>query len=290
MRNAQTKTKTCRGCGRQFVDRRRQYYCSDRCFQRVRGSRPKPKPAHYKNGYDTRARQVREAAAANPGTLCWRCGKTLAQHPPHKNGKPARWQAGHVNQGEIGGLLLPEASTCNTGHGARLGAARSRTSPRKPWNVYRSRHDIAFCGWCGQRLSIMQAKYCSPQCSARGRNSGRSQPIPWRQCPTCTAWFVSRSASAYCSPPCQPSRSTVQTVTTECATCGDSFTYERRGRPRLYCDQCRTTTYELEPRGQRWRARVRGAGPNRSSTFDSEPEAQAWLNEQREERVTALRM
>lgn len=81
----------------------------------------KVKPAHYRGSYLVRARHVRQAAYADPSTPCGRCGLTLSEHPPHHNGKPARWQAGHVNDGEAGGRLRPEASTCNLSAGGVLG-------------------------------------------------------------------------------------------------------------------------------------------------------------------------
>jgi hypothetical protein len=87
-----------------------------------------PKPAHYRGSYHVASRRVREAAAASPYTTCWRCGRTLAQHPPHKTGKPARWTAGHLRDGDPSSPLLPEASTCNksagAAHGNRLRGAR----------------------------------------------------------------------------------------------------------------------------------------------------------------------
>jgi hypothetical protein len=96
----------------------------------------KVKAPHHRGTHQIRARRLTAYAYANPDTRCWRCGLTLAQHPPHKTGKPARWTAGHVNDGEMGGLLLPEASTCNYAAGAELGNQRSpwrrRTPPTPP--------------------------------------------------------------------------------------------------------------------------------------------------------------
>jgi hypothetical protein len=89
------------------------------------------KPAHRTGGYHVAARRVRDAANANPATRCWRCGRTLAQHPNHRNGKPPKWTAGHVVDGEVAGRLLPEASTCNYQAGARLGNRRMRKARSK---------------------------------------------------------------------------------------------------------------------------------------------------------------
>ena len=85
-----------------------------------------PNRAHHSGRYHAQAKAVRAAANADPTTRCWACGRTLAEHPPHRNGSPARWTAGHVNDGQVGGPLLPEASTCNFSRGARMGNARRR--------------------------------------------------------------------------------------------------------------------------------------------------------------------
>lgn len=79
------------------------------------------KAPHYRGAYHVTARHVRAQAYANPGTRCWRCGLTLPEHKPHRNGRPATWQAGHVNDGQVNGPLAPEASTCNTSAGAAHG-------------------------------------------------------------------------------------------------------------------------------------------------------------------------
>jgi hypothetical protein len=81
---------------------------------------------HYSGDYAARAAALRARANADPATRCWRCGRTLAEHPPHRNGRRPTWQAGHVVDGQAGGTLLPEASTCNVTAGARIGAQRSR--------------------------------------------------------------------------------------------------------------------------------------------------------------------
>lgn len=88
-----------------------------------------PKAAHHRGSHQRRARAVTTAANNDPTTRCWRCQRTLTEHPPHRNGKPARWTAGHLVDGQVDGLLLPEASTCNYSEGGRLGNAR-RTSFR----------------------------------------------------------------------------------------------------------------------------------------------------------------
>jgi hypothetical protein len=86
------------------------------------------KAAHHRGGYQVQARRVTLAAYADPSTQCWRCGKTLNQHAPHKDGTPARWTAGHLVDGAAGGDLAPEASVCNYSAGATAGN-RKRNAP-----------------------------------------------------------------------------------------------------------------------------------------------------------------
>ena len=82
------------------------------------------KGPHHSGDYQVRAKAVRDRANADPTTTCWRCERTLAEHPPHKDGKPARWTAGHVIDSDPTSPLLPEASTCNYAAGATTGNTR----------------------------------------------------------------------------------------------------------------------------------------------------------------------
>jgi hypothetical protein len=81
----------------------------------------------YQGDHKRKARALCAAAAADPTTPCGRCGKTLAQHPRTKTGKPPRWHAGHVIDGLKGGPLRPEVDVCNEAAGGRL--ATRRRSP-----------------------------------------------------------------------------------------------------------------------------------------------------------------
>lgn len=80
------------------------------------------KPPHRQGNYHTESRRIRRAAEADPSTQCWRCGLTLQEHAPHANGKPPQWQAGHLVDGQAGGPMLPEASTCNSSDGGKRGS------------------------------------------------------------------------------------------------------------------------------------------------------------------------
>lgn len=91
------------------------------------------KKPHHSGTHEANSRRVRAAAQANPLTICWRCQRTLALHPAHRDGTPARWTAGHVIDGSTtaqpwpgpmttsehasqaarGDWLAPEASVCN---------------------------------------------------------------------------------------------------------------------------------------------------------------------------------
>lgn len=71
---------------------------------------------HHSGSYHVQARKVRDWANANPDTArCWRCNRLAHQHPPGK------WTAGHVIDGQAGGPLAPEWSSCNYAAGARRG-------------------------------------------------------------------------------------------------------------------------------------------------------------------------
>jgi hypothetical protein len=91
-----------------------------------------PKAPHHRGTYHAASAKVRAAANADPETRCWRCGLTLPEHKPHRNGKPATWTAGHTTDSQPGGHLAPEASTCNYAAGGRLARARARTAPARP--------------------------------------------------------------------------------------------------------------------------------------------------------------
>lgn len=75
----------------------------------------------YQGSYHVQSKRVRDAAYGDPSTRCWRCRLTLAEHEPHKNGKPATWTAGHLIDSDPRSPLLPEASTCNKSAGASYG-------------------------------------------------------------------------------------------------------------------------------------------------------------------------
>lgn len=81
-------------------------------------------PHHNTPRYRTTARAIRTHATNTPTTTCWRCGKTLDQHPPHADGTPATWHAGHTIDGNPHSPLAPEASVCN------LTAAAHQTNQR----------------------------------------------------------------------------------------------------------------------------------------------------------------
>lgn len=88
--------------------------------------------AHYSGDYQTRRRYLIAAANRDPTTLCWRCRRTLADHPAHKNGRPAYWTAGHIRDGDPTSPLAAEASTCNYKAGGRLGSQRRRGGNGNP--------------------------------------------------------------------------------------------------------------------------------------------------------------
>lgn len=87
----------------------------------------KRKADHHKGSYQTQAKRVRDAANANPDTRCWQCGKTKAEHG-------REWTAGHVNDGQVGGPLMPECERCNYSRGAKVGNGRKQgLSTTRQW-------------------------------------------------------------------------------------------------------------------------------------------------------------
>ena len=134
------RTSTCTICKSPFVlplsARSNLRTCTSPSCREIRAKQAKAqgaigrtrggKGAHHSGGYHVHARRVREMAQANPDQRCWRCGRTLDEHKPHKNGKPAKWTAGHVVDGQVGGPLAPEASTCNYTAGAIAGNQQRR--------------------------------------------------------------------------------------------------------------------------------------------------------------------
>jgi hypothetical protein len=71
------------------------------------------KGPHHRGSYHRRSLALVRMAYANPDTRCWRCGRTLTEHPPTLTGNPPRWSAGHVVKGQVDGELRPEVLSCN---------------------------------------------------------------------------------------------------------------------------------------------------------------------------------
>lgn len=78
------------------------------------------KPWH-SGTYPARRNRLVARAYSNRLTKCWRCGRTLAEHPPHQTGAPVKWTAGHIRDSDPTSPLAPEASTCNSSAGAKYG-------------------------------------------------------------------------------------------------------------------------------------------------------------------------
>lgn len=66
------------------------------------------------------------------------------------------------------------------------------------------------------------ASFCRPICAQLAK--GKSTPIPWRECGTCTRWFISHRDAVWCSPHCY------------------DWYYQRNVRPKknppMVCPQC----------------------------------------------------
>ena len=89
----------------------------------------KPKAAHHRGTFHVASARCRAQAYSSPWTRCRRCGLTLDEirtggpgRPPHPR---AKWTAGHVIDGQVGGKLEPECSPCSIKSGAELGRDRA---------------------------------------------------------------------------------------------------------------------------------------------------------------------
>jgi hypothetical protein len=103
-----------------------------------------PRGPHHSGTFNRRSAQLNRQATANPNTICWRDGLTLAQHPAHKTGTPARWTTGHIDNLDLaqrngarihiidGRPCAHEASTCNYSTGAADGN-RAREPHTERW-------------------------------------------------------------------------------------------------------------------------------------------------------------
>jgi hypothetical protein len=92
------------------------------------------KAPHHRGSYHRRSLALVAAAYRDPTTRCWRCGRTLAEHPNTTTGNPPKWSAGHVIKGQVDGQLLPEVLSCNVrAENAHRKAMRSapRTTRRR---------------------------------------------------------------------------------------------------------------------------------------------------------------
>jgi hypothetical protein len=80
--------------------------------------------AHYRGNYPRQAAHVRAAAYLNADTRCTKCGLTLAEGIARYGRQRARWDAGHLNDAEVNGVLVPQHATCNRSDGATKGNMR----------------------------------------------------------------------------------------------------------------------------------------------------------------------
>lgn len=92
---------------------------------------PKVKAPHHRGSYHRRSAEVRALAYSQPDTRCWVCGLTLAEI--RVRNPRAKWTAGHIRDGEVDGMLLPECSVDNYSRGARYGnRRRAKYRPQPP--------------------------------------------------------------------------------------------------------------------------------------------------------------
>lgn len=81
---------------------------------------------HRSPAYRRRAKQVRDAANADPLTRCWVCNRTKAEHG-------STWEAGHVIDGHPHSELRAECKPCNASKGARRGNQMRNQGTTRTW-------------------------------------------------------------------------------------------------------------------------------------------------------------
>ena len=93
---------------------------------------PTPKPIHSDPVFRRRGAAARARAYADPSTTCRRCGRTLAQHPYTKTGKPPSWEYGHDDDhpGDVRYCGV-EVKGCNAKAGAVKGNLAAEPASRE---------------------------------------------------------------------------------------------------------------------------------------------------------------
>ena len=137
------------------------------------------------------------------------------------------------------------------------------------------------CEWCGEAFwwhPKMRVRFCSNKCASASRcYSGVASPLPWVQCPDCSAWYLARG-SRQCPSRCRSVRRIAKqrarqrakyvpavernpVVTLACAQCGKAFESRTYSSRRLFCsEKCST---KEERRTSRARRRLRGVSVQR---------------------------
>ena len=87
--------------------------------------------AHYAGAYATRAARIRDAAYADPSTVCFSCGLTLAEK--QKSNPAETWDAGHTVDGNSSFPLAAQHASCNRSAGARAGHKKQALNPSRRW-------------------------------------------------------------------------------------------------------------------------------------------------------------
>lgn len=104
--------------------------------------------AHHKGRrYTLASKAIRDAANANPQTLCWYCRDTMTAHHQRWPTARLRWTAGHTRDGSTtwtpwmqvstlpppGDWLAPQCSKTNYGTGATLGNTQREPHSENWW-------------------------------------------------------------------------------------------------------------------------------------------------------------
>lgn len=100
---------------------------------------------HRDRRYIKAAARITGLAKGTPTAICWKHGTHVSQCPPHRNGTPSKWVAGHTIDGSTnwtpwyhvslqpppGDWLAPQCSASNSSDGAAYG--NRRREPSSGW-------------------------------------------------------------------------------------------------------------------------------------------------------------
>lgn len=133
--------------------------------------------------------------------------------------------------------------------------------PYYPWSSHSDK-----CGWCGERLTGKQERYCETKCRVAAWRAGKNPRPEPRTCVLCGEEFFPRhKRQHYCDyfddaeRACKLMQDDLEEAAdfaaedranALCEHCGESAGWTGNGRPRKFCsDRCKTAEYRARKRG-----------------------------------------